>query len=182
MLKISTPEYTPHSHRKTTIGAIKGIRCTMSGPSCTSCRNELMMTELNPLDAVALLREIRTHLPTPVREEMQLDGSLVFVGGDPGEVVVRVRGNKVSVAVFGVVWKGPHTPVVRPSLVGSLNWKRLPASRLTIGLHILLESARKLRLAKYRKCKRCSETRPPEWMHDDKTCQSCVERFLGIVH
>jgi hypothetical protein len=140
------------------------------------------MTDLNPLDEDTLLREIRAYLPTAVREEMQLDGSLVLVGGDPGEVVVRVRGSKVWVAVFAVVWNGPHTPVMRPKAIGSLNWRRLPASRLTRGLHNLIESARELRLAKYGKCERCGEKKPPEWMHDDNTCQSCAERYLGVVH
>ena len=140
------------------------------------------MTDLTPIDQDTLFREIRAYLPTPMREEMQLDGSWVFVGGDPGEVVVRVRASKVTVAVFAVVWNGPHTPVVRPKTIGSLNWSRIPASRLTMSLHNLIESARELRLAKYGKCERCGETNPPEWMHDDKTCQSCAERYLGVVH
>lgn len=140
------------------------------------------MTDLTRIDQDVLLREIRAYLSTPVREEMQLDGSLFLVGGDPGEVVVRVRGSKVTVAVFAVVWDGPQTPVVRPKAIGSLNWRRLPASGLTVGLRALIESARELRLAQYGKCERCDETKPPEWMHDDKTCQSCAERYLGVVH
>ena len=140
------------------------------------------MADLNVIDHATLLREIRAYLPTPVREEMQLDGSLVLVGGDPGEVVVQVHGSKVAVAVFTVVWNGPHTPVLRPSSIGSLNWKRQPASELIRGLHTLIESAREIRRAKYGKCERCGETQPPEWMHNDKTCQSCAERYLGVVH
>lgn len=77
---------------------------------------------------------------------------------------------------------GPHTPVVRPKAIGSLNWRRLPASRLMMGLHNFIESARELRRAKYGKCERCDETKPPEWMHDDKTCQLCAEWPLGLVY
>lgn len=140
------------------------------------------MTELNALDRNTLLQAIRTRLPKPVREESQHDGSLVLVGGDPGEVVVRVQGSKVAVAVFAVVWNGPHTPVVCPQSIGSLNWKRIPADWLTRDLHSLIESARELRRAKFGTCERCGKTTPPEWMHDDKTCQSCAERHLGVVH
>jgi hypothetical protein len=140
------------------------------------------MADLAPHNEDSLLREIRELLPAPVREQTQLDGSLVCIGGDPGEVVVRIRGSKVAVAVFGVLWKGPHTPVVRPESIGSLNWRRLPASGMWMGLHNLINLARELRLAKYGKCERCGETKPPEWMHDNKTCQSCAERHLGIVH
>jgi hypothetical protein len=140
------------------------------------------MSDLNPIDQDTLLREIRAYLPTPVREGIERDGSLNFVGGDPGEVVVRVCGSKVLVAIFAVTWNGPHTPVLRPKAIGSLNWRRLPASGTKVGLRSLIESARELRLAKYGKCERCDETKPPEWMHNDKICQSCAERHLGVVH
>ena len=140
------------------------------------------MNNLTPIAPDSLLQEIRESMPAPVREETQIDGTLVVIGGDPGEVVVRVRGSQVSVAVFGIVWKGPHTPVVCPKSIGNLNWKRLPTFRFLMSLRNLIESARELRHSKYGKCERCGETNPPEWMHDDKTCQSCAERDLGVVH
>jgi len=68
------------------------------------------MAEAEPIDREFLLRDLRELLPAPVREEAQLDGSIVMIGSDPGEVIVRVGGNKVSVAVFSVRWEGPHTP------------------------------------------------------------------------
>ena len=140
------------------------------------------MTNPEPLDQDLLMAEIRERLPEPIREETQLDGSLVMVGGDPGEVVVQVVGNKVSVSLFSVRWEGPHTPVVCPRRLASFNWKRLPASRLMMVLYEAIESAVELRRSRYRKCKRCGEAKPPEWMHDEKTCQSCAERHLGVVH
>lgn len=121
-------------------------------------------------------------MPAPVREERQIDGTMVLIGGDPGEVAVRVRGSQVSVGIFGIVWQGPHTPVVCPKSIGNLNWKRLPASRLLLSLRNLIESARELRRSTYGNCERCGETNPPEWLQDDKTRQECVERHLGVVH
>ena len=140
------------------------------------------MTDRNPIDREFLLRELRELLAAPVREETQLDGSVVMIGGHPGEVVVRVCADKLSVAVFSVRWEGPHTPAVRPNHFATLSWRRLPASTLMMTLHGLISAAREVRTAKYRRCERCGEMNPPEWMHDEKTCQSCAERHLGVVH
>jgi hypothetical protein len=140
------------------------------------------MTHDEPMDLDSLLRHIHKLLPNPIREEQQLDGMIVLVGGDPGEVVVRIGDTRVSIAVFAVRWEGPHTPVVRPIQLAALNWKRFPESRLFMQLHSLIDTARELRRAKYRKCERCGETKPPEWMHDANTCQSCAERDLGVVY
>lgn len=140
------------------------------------------MTDLESIDRDFLLGHIREIMPDPVKEETQLDGDLVMVGGDPGEVIVRVSGGKVSIAVFSVRWNGPHTQVVCPRHIATLSWKRLPASRMMMALHDLIESTREIRRSGYGKCEPCGETNPPEWMHDEKTCQSCAERELGVVH
>jgi hypothetical protein len=140
------------------------------------------MTDRKPIDRGFLLRELRELLAAPVREETQLDGSIVMVGGDPSEVIVRVGAGKVSVAVFSVRWEGPDTPVVRPNHFATLSWRRLPASTLMMTLHGLIRAAREDRTAKYRRCERCGEVNPPEWMHDEKTCQSCAEQHLGVVY
>jgi hypothetical protein len=140
------------------------------------------MTNLESIDRDGLLDEIKRLLPDPFREDAQLDGDVVLVGGDPGDVIVRVGRSKVSIAVYSVRWEGPHTPVVRPKQIATLNWKRLPASRTMMELHNLIESAVEIRRSKYGKCVRCGETNPPEWMHDENTCQSCAERYSGVVH
>ncbi len=132
--------------------------------------------DLNPLDRDSLLKLIHATIPLPTREEDCADGSLVFVGGDPGEVVVRVAKGRITVSIFGIVGEGSQTPVVRPQALISLHWKRLPAARLKTILHEMIEAARQLRRAKYRKCERCGETKPPEWMHDTGGCQSCAQR------
>ena len=140
------------------------------------------MTNLTPLDRESLLDEIRRLLPAPLREEAQLDGSTVLVGGDPGEVIVRMTGSKVSIGEFTVRWEGPHTPVARPKRLAMLDWKNLPASRTVILLHMLIEAARDVRRARYRRCERCGDTKPPEWMHGENICQSCAEQQLGVVY
>lgn len=140
------------------------------------------MTDLTPINRESLLDEIRRLLPDPLREETQVDGSVVIVGGDPGEVIVRMTGSKISIAEFTVRWEGPHTPVVRPRQVATLNWQRLPASETMMLLHMLIEAARSTRRSKFRTCERCGETKPPEWMHGESICQSCAEQHLGVVY
>jgi hypothetical protein len=140
------------------------------------------MADVEPIDSDVLLREIRSFLPAPVREEIRLNGALILTGGQPGEVVVRVAGSRITVAECAVVWHGPSTPVVHPRTLASLNWARLPAAALLQNLHSLIESACEIRRAKYRTCERCGETKPPERMHNGVTCQSCAERYLGVVH
>ena len=140
------------------------------------------MSDQEPIYRDDLLQEIQELLPDPIREETQLDGDVVLVGGDPGEVIVRISGSKLSIAVYSVQWEGPHTPLVRPKLLATLNWQRLPEATVMLTLHELVSVAVQIRRAKYRKCERCGETKPPEWMHDEQTCQSCAEQHLGVVH
>ena len=137
---------------------------------------------MSELDRETLLDEIKRLLPDPVCEDTPLDGELVFVGGDPGEVIVRIRKNKVSIAVYSVHWDGPHTPVVHPKWLATLHWKRLPAARTMMELHSLIESAIEIRRSKYRKCQLCGETKTPEWMHGVGICQSCAEGDLVVVY
>ena len=140
------------------------------------------MNNLEPIDREYLLQEIQEQLPDPVREETQLDGDVVLVGGDPGEVIVRISGSKVSIAVFSIRWDRPHTPTVRPKSLATLNWQRLPASTAMLTLHGLINAAVEIRRAKYRKCERCGETKPPEWMHAEQTCMSCATEHFGVVY
>lgn len=140
------------------------------------------MAKREPIGRDDLLKELKELLGATIREEKQLDGTIVMVGGDPGEVIVRLCRSKVSIAIFRVCWEGPYTAVVRPIDFATLNWRRLPASTLLMSIHSLITTAREVRTATYRQCKRCRKTTPPEWMHDEKTCHSCAERHLGIVH
>lgn len=140
------------------------------------------MSEHSHVDRETLLNEIRRLLPEPIRDETQLDGDIMLVGGHPGEVILRICGNKVSIAEYSVRWKGPHTPVIVPKQLAILNWNRLPSSTTMITLLGLISAAVKIRRAKYRRCEKCGETKPPEWMHGDEICQSNAEEHLGVVY
>ena len=140
------------------------------------------MDNREPISRDEVLKELKELLGASIREETQFDGTIVMVGGDPAEVIVWVGRRKVSIALFRVCWEGPHTPMVRPIHFATLNWRRIPASTLIAALHSLINAAREVRRAKYRRCERCGEIKPPEWMHDEKTCQSCAEKHLGVVH
>ena len=141
------------------------------------------IADLTPLDRDSLLNHIQSFMPLPMREEDVADGSRVFVGGDPGEVLIRVTRSRITVSVYGIDWEGrPYGPEVRSQPLAGLNWRLMPAARLATILHDTIEAAQQLRLAKFRKCEHCGETRPPEWMHGKDCCQSCAERHLGVVH
>jgi len=57
------------------------------------------MADREPIDR-EFLRELRELLAAPDREEKQVDGSIVMIGGDPGEVIVRVGAGKVRCGFF----------------------------------------------------------------------------------
>ena len=130
--------------------------------------------DMQPIDRESLLNLLHHTMQLPMRQEESADGTFVFVDGDPGEVVVRVARNRINVSVFAIVREPLHTPVVRPQPLMTLNWKVVPAARLRTILQEMIETARKLRRAKFRTCERCGETKPPEWMHDNESCQGCT--------
>jgi hypothetical protein len=140
------------------------------------------MADLTFSDRESLLADIRQIVPRPIQEETQPDGSHVLVGGDPGEVIIRMIGGRISVAEFTVRWEGVHNPAVRPRQIATLNWKRIPASRMGMLLQMLVETACEMRRAKFRTCGQCGETTPPEWMHDESICMSCASSHFGVVY
>jgi hypothetical protein len=140
---------------------------------------------VNSPDAIgreSLVEYVKELLPNPIRDSEGLDGALTLVGGDPGEVIVRLTADDFSISVFSVRWDGPHTPRVLPRPFASLAWSQLPAASLMMAIRTLVAAASEVRRRSYSLCERCGKTHPPEWMHDDSTCQSCAERELGAVH
>ena len=81
------------------------------------------MGNREPIARDELLKEVSQLLGSSIYKETHLDDTIVMVGGDPGEVVVRVGRSRVSVALFMVCWKGPHTPVVQPVHFATLKTK-----------------------------------------------------------
>tara|TARA_R110002020_G_scaffold204177_1_gene408090 strand:- start:1063 stop:1485 length:423 start_codon:yes stop_codon:yes gene_type:complete len=134
------------------------------------------------LERDELIQSVKDLLGEKVKEENQIDGSLLLIGGDPSEVIVRVSGNKISISEFRVRWDGPHTPTIHPRLVTSINWKSLPTFEIICLIGMAIDSTRKHRLENFTTCMKCGKTKPPEWMHGDGICQSCAERHLGVVY
>jgi hypothetical protein len=134
------------------------------------------------LEWEALLTSVRHELPHPVIEEAVHDGSVVLVGGDPGEVVVRLTPSMASVSEYAVEWRGPTDLAVRPVLFGSVQWRRMPEIHALAILNALIRAARDARRATYRPCVQCVRLTAPERLLDDGTCQGCEasERHPGM--
>lgn len=129
----------------------------------------------------ALLAYIGTHVPRPFRQE-EADGEIVFVAGEPEEVVVRLTGNAVIVEEYAIRWETPFHPTVRPRRVGLVKWRRLPESRLMRVVGELIRGASEMRRSRYRTCDVCGRSRAPEWMADAHVCRACDERGHDAVH
>ncbi|GHF97861.1 hypothetical protein GCM10017783_07150 [Deinococcus piscis] len=77
----------------------------------------------------------------------------------------------------GVVsWPTPHTPQLHWEPLQSLP-AHASAQAVTQARHAALHDPRYFAL-----CGRCGQRRPQGWMHDGDLCQSCAERWLGVVH
>jgi hypothetical protein len=129
-----------------------------------------------------LIAFLSTHMPAPVEQHEAADGIMVFRGGSPVEVVATLTHASVIVEEFAVRWETPFSPVDRPRRVGTVNWRRLPESTVMNVVNQLIKGAREMRLGRYRTCKFCSRTNPPEWLQGDDVCQGCAQAELGVVH
>ena len=138
--------------------------------------------ESQPLEWEELLASLRHGLPQPVREEVSADGSTILIGGDPGEVVVRLTIASLTVLEYAVEWQGPHDSVVAPVELGTLRWPELPGVQAMRAVDALVAAARDLRRSKYTTCRLCERPHPPEAMHDDEVCQRCAQAHLGVVY
>lgn len=124
---------------------------------------------------------IVTHLPAPVTEQ-QTDEGTTFMGGDPGQVIVRLTRSRITVLEYSIAWTGPHTSVPAPRRIGTVAWRRARTHETTKAVAALIEAAREARLAKFRVCERCERSTPPEWMDDERVCQACADTDPGVVH
>jgi hypothetical protein len=129
-----------------------------------------------------ILAFIAAQLPAPVQQDFEDDGSVLFVGGDPGEVIVRLTTSAVTVAQYAVTWETPYTPTVQPIQIGVFDWQAVPGDAAMRVVKALITAAREARLADFATCRSCLKRTPPEWMHGDELCQSCAERDGGVVH
>lgn len=122
----------------------------------------------------ALLTSVRHELPQPVLEEAGRDGSVLLLGGDPPEVVVRLTRSTARVSEYEVEWDGPHDPVARPILFGSVQWRRMPETYCLAALNTLIRAARDSRRSKYVVCASCERATAPEQMLEDGLCPECA--------
>jgi hypothetical protein len=123
---------------------------------------------------------IAAHLPEPVRVEEGAGDDIWFTGGDPGQVIVRLRPRSIAVYEYTVrAETGP--PAVFPRLVGSLRPRGVDDSRAMSIVQSLIDAARERRAGRFRVCRVCGERRPPEWMAQE-VCEDCAEGRLDVVH
>jgi hypothetical protein len=128
-----------------------------------------------------LIALLGSQLPSPVEQEPGDDGSIVFTGGAPPEVVVHLTDSSVRVSEFAFAWETPHTFVVKPRLVGVVKWRRLSETAVINAVSTLIKGAREVRLARYRPCSSCGEKFPPEQLFDG-LCERCAEQPHDVVH
>ena len=125
-----------------------------------------------------LVAFLGSQLPPPVDEQTASDGSMVFTGGAPAEVVVHLTASSVTVSEYAGVWESPAHFVVTPRRVGLLKWRRLPETATMHALSALIKGAREMRLARYRPCAICDKQYPPEALVADEVCPCCS----GVAH
>ena len=129
-----------------------------------------------------LIAFLSTHLPQPVQQLEEIHGIFVFRGGSPVEVIATLTHTSVIIEEFAMRWETPVNTVERPRRVGAVNWRRLPESTLMNVVAQLIKGAREMRRARYKACRFCGRTNPPEWFHNDNVCQGCAEAELDVVH
>lgn len=138
---------------------------------------------MNPAERFdQILSFLADRLPAPIEQQQAGDGTVLFTGGSPGEVVVHVTETSVIVAEYAGEWDTPHSFSLRPRRVGLLKWRRLTEATLFGALEQLINGARETRRARYRTCRYCDESNPPEWMDTEEICSGCSEQHTGVVH
>jgi hypothetical protein len=129
-----------------------------------------------------LIAFVGSQLPAPVEQDVAHDGSMIFTGGAPAEVVVHVTGSSVVISEFAGYWEAPGRFVVKPRRVGSLKWRRLPESAMMSALSTLIKAARELRIGRFRPCSVCHAKHPPEALFGDDVCAWCSDQSTTVVH
>ncbi len=111
----------------------------------------------------------RCMLPKPVTHQ---DG--LIIGGEPGEVVVRISANEIAVAAYAAVWDSQE-PRLAPKA-----WKSFPMTAKPERVARAIIKARARRLGTYQWCPECGTVQPPVWMSDGM-CQGCAEKGGSVL-
>ena len=129
-----------------------------------------------------LIAYLGSNLPSPVEQQVDAEGSVQFIAGEPPEVVATLTSSSVEVSQFAGFWETPFKFTAKPRRIGLLKWRRLPENALLDALAALIKGAREARLASFRICQYCDRKTAPEWLHDDQVCQSCADMHSGAIH
>jgi hypothetical protein len=130
-----------------------------------------------------LIAFLGSQLPGPVDQEQADEGSLVFTGGTPPEVIVQLTKSNVTVLEYAGFWDAPERFIVKPRHVGTVKWRRLPETAMMNAVSALIKGAREIRLHRYRHCSVCDEKTPPESLvGDDDVCTACTGQQGYLVH
>jgi hypothetical protein len=120
------------------------------------------------------------RLRAPVQSEEHEDGSISYVAGDPGEVVVHLSPETITVGAY-TIDPAQDGPVVTAREIGTVRWPRLDQDEALAIVERLIQAARRVRRDTFTTCARCERDTPPEWMFDDEICRDCarVEKRLS---
>ncbi|PWT85916.1 MAG: hypothetical protein C5B57_02045 [Blastocatellia bacterium] len=129
-----------------------------------------------------LIAFLGSQLPAPVEQHEANDGTLIFVGGAPAEVVVHLDESSVAVSEYAEVRESINRVTPKPRRVGLLKWRRLPETQLMNAVSALIKGAREARVARYRHCSICGKRNPPEALSKDDVCRWCADRPRVVVH
>src|SRR4029077_9480017 len=129
-----------------------------------------------------LIAFVGAQLPKPVEEHQTDDGSFIFTGGEPAEVIVQVTEFTVLVAAFVPIPEGGDASPAEPQPVGELHWRLLPETAVMNALSALIKGSREARLATYRVCIDCGTKKAPEQMQTEEICLECAEGGPKTVH
>ncbi len=85
---------------------------------------------------------------------------------------VAPSGRRVQVAMIS--WNGPHTPSTE-----WVNFRSIPENTTPDEIEKAMNQAL-ARKSYFLRCQTCKQLNPLGWMHDDRICQGCAERDLGV--
>jgi hypothetical protein len=128
-----------------------------------------------------LIAFLGSQLPAPVEQQPADDGAIIFIGGQPPEVVVQLDQSNVIVFEYAGAWEADGF-VVKPRRVGLVKWRRLSETAVMNAVSTVVKGAREMRLARYRSCGRCGEKCAPEVLSTDDVCDVCADEQRDVVH
>lgn len=130
-----------------------------------------------------MLAFVLAQLDRPAEQPGSDDDGVLIIGGEPGDVVVRLTRFDVTVAEYSEHWEEDGGEAsVEPIVIGSVTWSAISAEAAMRIVKGLIVAAREARLSKYRVCRICEQATPPEWIDAADICETCAEADYGTIH